>query len=463
MQGNNQQGKISTRIASLWLRIKAIANYCSTGVWRSQSNSFGVKLLKTLNLSVRSFLNSDLQNRAQALTYVTVLAVVPALALLVAIGRGFGLSNLITDALYKSFPSQSQVISTGLSFVDSYLGEASQGIFVGIGLLILLWTVISLLSNIEDTFNSIWGLTKNRSFWRKVTDYTAICIFIPILMVCSSGISILVSTSMQSTEELGLHLLTPFVSVLLDILPFVLSCIAFTLAFQLFPNTHVRLKYSCVSGLICGLSFQILQFLFVSGQVYVSKYNAIYGSFAFLPLLLIWLQLSWFILLFGCQLTYSAQNIFHYYFIGDISGVSPRNIREIALVVMTVVIQRYESHREPLSASRISQLYNLPIRVVTLIAQRLIKSGVLFQVTSDVAQDGLIPNVDTATFSISQFMKMWDTQGRNLFIPHFDTLFSDVLYHSEMLCKASSGSPDDIPLVDIKLPTPDDVAAANKS
>ncbi len=461
MSDNKKPQTVSGRIGRISLRLRAIIAYCTTGVWRSQSHSLGVKILKTVNLSVRSFFNADLQQRAQALTYVTVLAVVPALALLVAIGRGFGLTDLITDSLYKSFPSQSKVISTALRFVDSYLGEASQGVFVGVGLLVLLWTIISLLSNIEDTFNTIWGLTKNRSFWRKITDYTAICIFIPILMVCSSGISILVSTSMQSTEELGLHVLTPFVSGLLDILPFVLSCIAFILAFQLFPNTHVKLKYSCVSGLICGLSFQILQFLFVSGQVYVSKYNAIYGSFAFLPLLLIWLQLSWLILLFGCQLTYSAQNIFHYYFIDDTSGVSPQNMRNLALAVMAIAVHRFVRHQDPLSVSRISVLYNLPIRPVTIVADRLVKAGLLFKVTSDEGWDGLTPNVDVSTFTIAQFTKMWDTQGRTLFIPHFNTLFSDLLRHANLIVDEDCNAARDVTLASVKLPTPAEVAEAN--
>ena len=105
-----------------------------------------------------------------SLTYSTVLAIVPAIALLVAIGRGFGLQDYLQEELYNFFPSQHKAISTALSFVDSYLTEASQGIFVGIGILFLLWTVISLLSYIEDAFNTIMDIRRQRSFYQKITD-----------------------------------------------------------------------------------------------------------------------------------------------------------------------------------------------------------------------------------------------------------------------------------------------------
>lgn len=307
---NHKNSTRVTLIKRLIVKVRCIIDFCWTGIWRNESDSIWIKLLKTVNLSVRSFLDTGLQSKSAALTYNSILAIVPAFALLFAIGRGFGFQNLLQDQLYSFFPAQHQAISTALSFVDSYLEQASQGIFVGIGIVLLLWTLISLLGNIEAAFNHIWGIKQNRSLYRKVTDFTAIFLMIPILMICSSGISIFMSNTVQN--NIDFRFLSPVFEVLLDITPFLLTCLAFTLAFILIPNTKVKFKYALISGIICGISFQILQQLFVSGQIYVSKYNAIYGSFAFLPLLLIWLQLSWLILLFGCVLTYSAQNIFRY-------------------------------------------------------------------------------------------------------------------------------------------------------
>ena len=157
--------------------------YGSSGVWTERANTMKVKLIKTINLSVRSFLSADIQSQACAMTYRTVLAIVPALAMLFALGRGFGLQKLIENELYSIFHAQHEAISHMMSYVDSYLKQASEGVFVGIGILFLLWTLISLVSNVEDSFNSIWGVKNGRSMWRKVTDYTSMLLILPVLLI----------------------------------------------------------------------------------------------------------------------------------------------------------------------------------------------------------------------------------------------------------------------------------------
>ena len=298
------EDKKQSFITRLINKASEIANYCWTGVWKETKDTTGIRLLKVANLSVRSFLDRDLQTRSMSLTYSTVLSIVPAFALLFAIGRGFGFQKLLEDQLMTSFPAQKQGITFALKFVDSYLAEASQGLFVGIGIIFLLWTLISLLSYIENAFNQIWDVKRDRAIYQKVTDYIAICLMVPVLMICSSGVSIFMSATIQSNNHFAF--LTPFVNIALEASPVVLAWFAFSLSFFLIPNTKVSFKYAAIAGAVCAIFFQVLQMLFVNGQIYVSKYNAIYGSFAFLPLLLIWLQLSWLILLFGCVLSYSC-------------------------------------------------------------------------------------------------------------------------------------------------------------
>lgn len=330
---------LATKYRLLYDKAIKLFNYFWTGVWRDSSKSLKVRTLKIINLSIRTFLDSDLQSRAAALTYRTLLAIVPAFALLFAIGRGFNLQDLLQSQLYKLFPSQHQAMSTAMSFVDSYLKEASEGVFVGVGIVFLLWTLISLLSHIEDSFNTLWGIKQSRSLYRKITDYTSICLLVPILMVCAAGINIFMSTMFDSL--FGGADKYPFISILLDCAPFLLTCVAFTLSYLLIPNTSVNLKYASISGLISGVAFQIIQLLFISGQVYVAKYNAIYGSFAFLPLLLIWLQISWLILLFGCTLTFSMQNIFHFTFTEDMNNISPLYMRRLTVATAAVIASRF--------------------------------------------------------------------------------------------------------------------------
>lgn len=273
--------KKESKINVLVQKVRTIVNYCWTGVWKETRDNGKIRAIKVMNLSVRSFFDSDLQYKSMALTYSTVLAIVPALALIFAIGRGFGFQNMLEDELFKAFPAQRQGIEFALKFVDSYLKEASQGLFVGIGIIFLLWTLISLLSNIEGVFNLIWDVKRDRSMYQKVTDYISICLMVPILMICSSGISIFSSTVVQDDEHFAF--LTPLVNLALEASPVVLAFLAFSLSFYLIPNTKVQFKYAAISGGICAIFFQILQLLFVNGQIYVSKYNAIYGSFAFLP------------------------------------------------------------------------------------------------------------------------------------------------------------------------------------
>ncbi|MDE5774036.1 MAG: YihY/virulence factor BrkB family protein, partial [Muribaculaceae bacterium] len=343
--------------ANLIDKAVAFGNYCWTGVWKEAQNTFKVRLIKTLNLSVRSFMDRGLQMKSAALTYSTVLAIVPALALLFAIGRGFGFQDLLAANIFSYFPSQHQALETAITFVDSYLKEASGGVFVGVGIIMLLWTLISLLSTIEEAFNNVWDIKKDRTIYQKITDYIAICMLIPVLMVCSSGVSIFMSTVVQSNVHLAF--LSPLINIALELSPLVLAWLAFSLSYFLIPNTKVQFKYAAISGAVCAIAFQILQLLFVNGQIYVSKYNAIYGSFSFLPLLLIWLQLSWLVLLFGCVLTYSMQNIFAFNFLGNVTNISPDYHRKIALIVTAAIFERFKTGQKPLTHNEISEIYDI--------------------------------------------------------------------------------------------------------
>lgn len=435
--------------------------YFNEGVWELPHDTLWSRIVKTANLSMRSFLDRGLQQKSMALTYSTVLAIVPAFALVFAIGRGFGFQNLLQDELYSFFPAQRQAIGTALSFVDSYLSEASKGVFVGVGLIVLLWTLISLLSGIEETFNSIWDIKKNRSMAQKFTDYIAICLLVPILMICSSGISIFMSTTLQS----GLHifLLTPFINTILEATPLLLAWMAFATSFCLIPNTKVSFKYSAISGAICAIIFQILQLLFVNGQIYVSKYNAIYGSFAFLPLLLIWLQLSWLILLFGCVLTYSMQNVFAFNFLGDMSRISHDYMRKITVIVMAVILRRFEDGGRPYTRNDISTAYDLPIRLVSRVLDRLKACGFVYEVLEDHNETGFAPAVDNDKLTVGELFERIDTQGRKNFIPRFDTIYAPLVRNLDEIFGESYRKASQTLVRDLPLPTAADIKAVEST
>lgn len=432
--------KIGSAIARSW-------QFAYKGVWQSTRNTAWIKTLKTLNLTITSFFDRDLQTRAASLTFDTLLALVPALALIFAIGRGFGLQDLLRDQLFTYFPAQREAIETVVRFVDSYLNESTQGVFVGVGIIVLLYTLISLLSSIEESFNYIWGIKKERSLYQKFTDYIAICLLIPILMICSSGVSIFISTVFQTNVHIPF--LTPVVNWLLDLFPLVLLWLAFSLSFLLIPNTKVSFKYAAISGAVSAIGFQILELLFLNGQIYVTKYNAIYGSFAFVPLLLVWLQFSWVILLSGGTLCYSMQNVFAYNYLASSAQVSNNYFRKVAVVLMGIVVNRMEKEEEPLSCNLISQEFHLPLRLVTDITDELHSLGLVNYVVLSDDRTGVSPAVDVSTLTVAAFLRKLDQYGDSDFIPGFEKNYPEISGMMESWEKMEWKGADDILIKDL--------------
>lgn len=434
---------------SLWQRVMRNIEYCISGVWDDTKSEWPVKAVKVINLSIRSFLDRDLQMRSCALTYNTVLAIVPALAMLFAIARGFGFQNLMQSELFRYFPAQRQALETALTYVDNYLAQASQGVFIGIGFIFLLWTLWSLMSNVEDTFNHVWGVTTKRSLARKFTDYTALFLLLPVLMVCSAGITIFMSDAVQRVFE-G-NALSPMLQRLLSWMPIVISWMIFTAAYYLIPNAKVRFKGALFSGVLCGTLFQGVQWLFVTGQVYVSKYNAIYGSFAFLPLLLVWIQLSWLITLAGAVLTYAWQNFDSFAYRDKATGISQTYSNHIAIAVLTLAVKRFKQRESAITLSELITNYDIPGPLAEHVLNALLTAGLLNAVTSDMSADKTAyqPAYDPDEFTINNVANALTDIGNTHFIPKADTRFAQLLERIDQLRDDQQHAVDDIRLLDL--------------
>lgn len=421
--------------------------YCVSGVWNDSRTLLSVRAVKIVNLSVRSFLDRDLQIRAGSLTYSTVLAIVPALAMLFAIARGFGFQNLMQNELFRYFPSQQQALETALTYVDNYLAQASQGIFIGIGVVFLLWTLLSLMSNVEDTFNHVWSITAKRSLQRKFTDYSALFLLLPLLMLCSAGISIFMSDAVQ--HVFAGNRLSPVAHRLLAFTPTVIAWIIFTAAYYLVPNTRVSFKASLFAGILCGTTFQLVQWLFVTGQVYVSKYNAIYGSFAFLPLLLVWLQLSWLIALSGVVLTYAWQNFDRFSFSDHVKDISQAYANDLAIAVLAFAAKRFKQRETPLTAKELITAYDVPASLAKDVLERLQRAGLLTAISSvdAKAEVGYQPAYDPDDLTVNTALNALTSVGSSNFIVKADTRFAPVLEGLAKLRKQQQQTVDDIPLL----------------
>lgn len=422
--------------------------YCINGVWNDTRSLWSVKTVKIINLSVRAFMDRDLQVRSCALTYNTVLAVVPALAMLFAIARGFGFQNLMQSELFRYFPAQQQALETALQYVDNYLAHTSQGIFIGIGLVFLLWTLVSLMSNVEDTFNHVWGVTTKRSLQRKITDYTALFLLLPVLMVCSAGISIFMSDAVQHVF-VG-NALSPMKHRLLAFMPTVITWLIFTAAYYLIPNTKVKFKGALFAGLLCGTLFQMIQWLFVTGQVYVSKYNAIYGSFAFLPLLLIWLQLSWLITLSGAVLTYAWQNFDNFAYRDKAKDISQTYANQLAIAVLAISADRFDKQQPAITAAELINEYNLPGPLADQILNRLQQAGLLNAISQPKSDETAYqPAFDPDLMTVNTAINTLADMGNTGFIVKADSRMSKIIAHMNDLRDRQQDSTPDTPLTDL--------------
>ena len=439
---------------SLWQRIMQNVKYCIHDVWDDSRSVWSVKTVKIINLSIRSYLDRDLQMRSCALTYNTVLAVVPALAMLFAIARGFGFQNLLQSELFRYFPAQRQALETALTYVDNYLAQASQGIFIGIGLIFLLWTLISLMSNVEDTFNHVWGVNTKRSLQRKFTDYTALFLLLPLLMVCSAGITIFMSDAVQ--RVFADNALSPLVHRLLAFTPTVISWIIFTAAYFMVPNTKVRFKGALFAGVLCGTLFQVVQWLFVSGQLYVSKYNAIYGSFAFLPLLLVWLQLSWLITLSGVVLTYAWQNFDSFAYRDKAEKISQNYSNRLAIAVLSQAVKRFKQKKGLLTRCAIIHDFSIPSQLADQLLGNLLQAGLLNQVNRDNEEEiAFQPAFDPDDFTVNDTANRLSQLGNSDFIPKADARFAKIW---SAIQDSQQQKTDDILLLDLPDPETDDPA-----
>lgn len=444
---------LSEKISRLVSRLKSWLDYCQYGVWRDTRTGWKVSVVKTLSLSLRSFMSSDLQTRACALTFRTLLAVVPALALLFAIGRGFGFQNLLTDQLYKVFPSQHRALETALKFVDSYLAQASEGIFVGVGIVFLLWTMISLLGNVENSFNDIFRVRNGRSLWRKITDYLAILLTLPVLMICAGGISLLMSTTLKSL--LPFEFMKPAFTFLIDAVGYIFTWLFFAGAYMLIPNARVKFANALLAGIVVGTAFQILQWIFLTGQMYVAKYNAIYGGFSFLPLLLIWLQLAWLITLIGALLCYASQNIGQFSFRDDIENISHNYLREVEITIMAIVVKRFEQAAPPLTSLEISDGYGIPVRLVTDAATALHSIGLINFIESDgeLMEHPLTPSMEPRLITVGEVLSRLDSHGAADFIPDFDTRYEAVATVMSSLQTILKSDGAKMPLASLSIPS----------
>lgn len=398
-------------------KIQALIEFFKTGIWRitakdvSPTKFLLVGVLKKLILAVRFFLTKRVMTRASALTYSTLLAIVPILAVVFAIARGFGFNKYIELWFRDALQSQPQAADVIIGFVNSYLVHTQSGVFLGIGLLFMLYTVLMLVSNVEDAFNEIWQVTKPRSLFRTFTDYLAMFFCFPIVIVVSTGLSIFMATVADSfTDYL---MLGPFLRILIDLTPYLLMSGMFIALYIFMPNTHVKAKHVIVPGILAGVAMQGLQFFYIHAQIFLSGYNAIYGSFAALPLFMLWVQISWTICLFGAELCYANRYLDYYDYDTNTGEISYRYHIMLCAMLMSCICRNFAEGKKPYSASKLRNATTIPIRIVNDLLKELMEAGLIVELTSDEKGETshFMPAEDINNLTLGRMVERLESRG----------------------------------------------------
>ncbi|GHT79026.1 hypothetical protein AGMMS50262_22280 [Bacteroidia bacterium] len=407
------------KLKEIPIYISKFLKFITEDVWRavpqdlSQKKWRGYTLIKVVTLAVRRYQADNLQRSASALTYSTFLSLIPLLAVLMAIAKGFGFRNIVESQLFEYFSGQREILTTVFGFVDSYMQHTKDGVFLGLGLILLLYTVFGLISNIENTFNMIWQVPKGRSYFRRYTDYFSVFLLLPVFLVCSSGISILFATTFNTLKEY--QVIAPVSEIMITIVPLIVSILFFTGLYMFMPNTKVQFKHAFYAGIFAAICFQTFQYLYINGQMWVSKYNAIYGSFALLPLLLLWMQLSWVICLIGAEIAYAGQNVQNFEFESDSKNISRRYLDFLTLTIAALIIKRFEKDEKPYTAIEIAYQYRIPIRLTKQIIYLLMDLGIINELKDDDNYPNYQPAININHITVEYLFNKIDRQGSENF------------------------------------------------
>lgn len=372
------------------------------------------KVLQTVILVVRGFRDKDLNVRANALTYSLLFAIVPIIAVMLAIARGFGFEQVIEMKLNQSFLGETNLVPTIMEWVDRYLETAQGGVFIGVGLVVLLWAVYSFFRMVETSFNEIWNVRQSRSFGRQFVNYLAILFLVPVLMIVTSGLSFLLGSAASNPLLLVIE---PLRRWTLRILPFVVASGIFTWMYIAIPNTKVHFVSAVVPGVLVGVLFQLIQMLSTYLMMFFTRTSVVYGAFAAIPLVLIWLHISCLLLIVGAELGFAIQNNEMFAYERDLLGMSRRYKDYVMLYLLTIIVHRFEADEVPLTAHELAQQNRLPIRLVLQLLSRLEEVHVVREVYVEDKEDTTyVPALDTHRITVGMVLDRVSAQGTEQFL-----------------------------------------------
>ncbi|MBI4229609.1 MAG: YihY family inner membrane protein [Planctomycetes bacterium] len=360
--------------------------------------------LRTALLVVRGFVRDRCPLRASALTYITLVTIVPAMALMFAIAKAFGAHEKLGGFLVDRIPEHLSQVRPLVQNVVSVIQTTDLTKLGWVGLVILVYGWLRGLGSIEKTFNDIWGVRRSRTLTRKVSDYLCVSVIVPVLLVVASGLN--ASLSSQTVVAKVTEWLGPLAWLYLKGLrglPFVTVAVAFTAFYMFMPNTQVRFRSGLMAGIVAGTLWYASQYLYIRFQIGISQFSTVYGTFAALPAFLVWLYLGWLIVIFGAEVAFAHQNADTFPREMQVETLPQAERERIALEVLGEVVARYANGSGgPWRPKEFQASARIPIRRVNAVVEDLVNAGVLAEVGG--RSPGYLPARDPGQIRIAEVL-----------------------------------------------------------
>ncbi|MGZ3539116.1 MAG: YhjD/YihY/BrkB family envelope integrity protein [Thermodesulfobacteriota bacterium] len=414
------------------MMISRITDFFKTGIWQIRLKDLPsvqallIRYLRIILLALRGFVRDNCQKTASVLTYYSLLNLVPVVAVAFAMAKGFGLEKLIEKQILQMAEKanwQADITNQIISFSHNLLNQANGGLIAGVGIVLLLWTVISIMGKIEESLNEIWEIKKPRTMIRRFSDYMAMMVLGPVLLIISSSATVLVASQVKviANKIALLGIFSKVIFLLLNLLPYASIWVLLTMLYLIMPNSKIPIRSAILGGVVAGTITQIVQWIYIRFQIGVASYGAIYGSFAALPLFLGMLQMSWMIVLFGAEIAHASEHYETFGFTPDYSRISVSSKRILMLRIFHLVTKKFSLGEKPLSASQIAHAVEIPVRLVRQLLNELSDVGLVVETASgtkgEVAfQPGRTIENITVKFALDEYEKYGDTK-----IPDYDS------------------------------------------
>ena len=383
-----------------------------------------IRVVRIFILSHREFSSDQCSLRASALTFYSLLSIVPVFAMAFGIAKGFGMDKLLREKIMENMQGQQEIMSRVLEFSENFLQNTKGGVIAGIGLALLFWTIIQVLSNIEISFNAIWGIKKCRTLGRKFTDYLSLMLVAPVFFILASSITVFLASQVTLiTEKIAiLGFMGPILFTALKVVPLLVFSGLLTYLYIFLPNGKIQFKSALIGGVIAGITYQLVQWAYIHFQIGASNAGAVYGTFAALPLFLVWVQTSWVIVLYGAELAFAHQNEVRFEFEQDCLNASGEFKKLLALRIVQLCVSRFVAGLKPLSPEEIGDQLELPVRLTRELLDRLTQAGLLSIVQGPEERDARYqPARDVQDMTVSFVIETLDKAG-SCSIPVAETL-----------------------------------------